>query len=493
MDRRKLLELQTKRGAKTAGLDADRKTLEAVITECRKRIEERSNEYRDLDSYNKNDVIKNIIVDYVMANKPMVEGFIDDENKPDTLKLMNKLVDDITNYGILTEAMLNDKIYEIRSNGKEIKVEVEGHTQDLYDKEGNIVSFSSVEQQEIILRKFLGDVRLTPKDSIVNARTIEGYRIAAVHSSATSPDPQNPTGDRYHTFVLRKFFKIKMSLGDIVRKATIPNNMAKLLALMPAGGLTFFTVGATGSGKTVLNNAILQSVPPTTRTILLQNPSEIDLRFKDNTGRVYNDVVHLEAKEIEFPSPNDPTMENLMNHILRLSPTFVTLGEIRSNEEFNLALKISLAGHSFSTTFHSDSSYDAISRFLTAYQAVATNIPAYLALSTITTVVDLIVVEKKLRDGTRKVIQISEVVGVDPNDNTKPLLNDIYTFDIDGEPDYDDEGNVVSIHGHHHRVGKLSSRLVRKFQLEGIESSKYEFLLSDPNVAEVETYTGANV
>ena len=54
MDRRKLLELQTKRGAKTAGLDADRKTLEAVITECRKRIEERSNEYRDLDSYNKN-------------------------------------------------------------------------------------------------------------------------------------------------------------------------------------------------------------------------------------------------------------------------------------------------------------------------------------------------------------------------------------------------------------------------------------------------------
>ena len=124
MDRRKLLELQTKRGAKTAGLDADRKTLEAVITECRKRIEERSNEYTDLDSYNKNDVIKNIIVDYVMANKPMVEGFIDDENKPDTLKLMNKLVDDITNYGILTEAMLNDRIYEIRSNRKEITVEV---------------------------------------------------------------------------------------------------------------------------------------------------------------------------------------------------------------------------------------------------------------------------------------------------------------------------------------------------------------------------------
>ena len=98
-----------------------------------------------------------------MDTKPLVIGYIDDENRPDTLKLVDKLVEDITNYGILTSAIIDDSIFEIRGNGKEIKVEKDGRIQDLLDKDGNIVSFESPEQQEIIMRKLLGDVRLTPK------------------------------------------------------------------------------------------------------------------------------------------------------------------------------------------------------------------------------------------------------------------------------------------------------------------------------------------
>jgi len=318
MDSKELLELQTQRGAKiSAGSDTNTKSLEAVTNDCRKAIEEQSDKYRNLGIAEKKETIKQIIIDFVMNNKPLVVGYIDGENKPDTLKLVDKLVEDITDYGILAAAMINEDVFEIRCNGKEIKVEIKGHVTDLLDKDGNIVSFESPEQQEIILRKLLGDVRLTPKDALVNGRTIEGFRIAAIHSSALSPDPNDPMGDKYHAFVLRKFRKSKMDLGQIVLKRTLSDNMARTLALCPAGGLTFFTVGPTASGKTTTNNAILQAVPATTRTVLIQNPSEIDLRFKDASGRVYNDVLHLEASEKENPTPQDATMQNCMDHTLR--------------------------------------------------------------------------------------------------------------------------------------------------------------------------------
>lgn len=494
MEAKDLLELQTQRGAKiAAGGDTTTRTLEAVTNDCRKMIEEQSDKYRDLGPVEKKETIKQIIIDFVMNTKPLVKGYIDGENKPDTLKIVDKLVEDITDYGILSQAMMDEDVYEIRCNGKELKVEIKGHVQDLTDKDGNIVSFESPEQQEIIMRKLLGDVRLTPKDALVNGRTLEGYRIAAIHSSAMSPDPNDPSGDMYHAFVLRKFRKSKMDLGQIVQFHTLSDNMARVLALCTAGGLTFFTVGPTASGKTTTNNAILQSVPATTRTVLIQNPSEIDLRFKDATGRVYNDVLHLEASEKENPTSSDPTMQNLMDHTLRLSPTFVCFGEIRTNQEFKQCMKIMEAGHPINTTYHAESSDGAIKRFQTAYLAESGNEPSHLALSTICGLVNIIIVQKIMRDGSRRIIQISEVVGVDKNNREAPELNDLYIFDIDRDPEYDEAGNVVKIYGTHRRVGKLSERTIRKFQLEGVAKSRYDFLLKEPDKTEVETYTGKNI
>lgn len=494
MEAKELLELQTQRGAKIqVGGDTSTKSIEAVTNDCRKMIEEKSDQYRDKDVLGKKDAIKKIIINFVMETKPLVKGYIDGENNPDTLKLVDKLVEDITDYGILSASMADESVYEIRCNGKELKEEKAGKVGDMINKEGQIVSFSSPEEQEIIMRKLLGDVRLTPKDALVNGRTIEGYRIAAIHSSALSPDPNDPVGDAYHAFVLRKFRKSKMDLGQIVKYQTLSDNMARLLALCTAGGLTFFTVGPTASGKTTTNNAILQSMPATTRTVLIQNPSEIDLRFKDATGRVYNDVLHLEASEKENPTASDPTMANLMDHTLRLSPTFVCFGEIRTNKEFKQCMKIMQAGHPINTTYHSESSHGAIKRFLTAYLAESGNEPSHLALSTLVDLVNIVIVQKILRDGSRRIIQISEIEGVDPNNREEPKINDLYVYDIDKDPEYDEEGNVVKIYGTHRRVGKLSPKTVRKFQLEGVAPSRYDFLTKPVDKTEVETYTGKNI
>jgi pilus assembly protein CpaF len=494
MTNKELLEYQTQRGAKIGDAgDSNTRTLQAVLNDCRKRIEEESPKYRDLDINAKKAMIHQIIVDFVMDTKPMVEGYIDGENRSDTRKLVDALVADITDYGILTQAMQDDDVFEIRSNGREIKAEVKGHVDDLKDKEGKILRFSTPEQQEIILKKLLGDVRLTKAAALVNGITIEGYRIAAVHSSAMSDDPNDPTAPKFNSFVLRKFHKTKLKLGDIVKFHTMSDNMARTLALSVAGGLTFFTVGPTASGKTTTNNAILQSVPPYLRTVIIQNPSEIDLRMKTADGRMYNDVLHLEARDVINPTPNDPTMTNLINHTLRLSPSLVCLGEIRDNKEFKEATRILQAGHPINTTFHAESSEGAIRRYLTAYLAESGNEPSDLALREITELVNLIIVQRIMADGTRKVLQISEVLGVDPEDRNRPLLNDLYRFVVDEEPETDDEGNVIKIHGHHHRVGTLSQKTIDRFKLQGISSKRYDFLTKEVNEFEVETYTGTNI
>ena len=98
-----------------------------------------------------------------------------------------------------------------------------------------------------------------------------------------------------------------------------------------------------------------------------------------------------------------------------------------------------------------------------------------------------------MRDGSRRIIQISEIVGVDKDNSEAPDINDLYIYDIDRDPEYDEAGNVVKIYGTHRRVGKLSERTIRKFQLEGVAKSRYEFLLKDVSKAEVETYTGKNI
>jgi len=493
MDIRRLLSIQAERGAKAIGTEHMFKSIEFVIAECRRYIQERSETYRDLEPEAKRQAIKELIISYVMSHPHLVEGYVDEDNRPDTNKLVDRLIEDITDYGILTAAMLDPDIYEIRANGKEIKVEKKGRCIDLTDKEGRILSFDSVEQQDIILRKLLGDVRLTPKDAIVNARTVEGYRVAAVHSSALSPDPEDPSNSGYHAFVLRKFRKLKMELPDLIKHGTLSDNMGRFLALLPEGGLTFVTVGPTASGKTTTNNAILQATPPDIRTIVVQNPSEIDLRKRDATGRVYNDVLHIETKEKENPSPTDNTMENVQNHILRLSPTLVCFGELRANIEFKNGLIIMQAGHPINATYHADDSEGAIQRYMTAYLAESGNQPSELVLAELTDKINIVIVQMLMRDGTRKIVQISEIIGVDSNNPNKAIVNDLFIYEMADEHEYDEYGKVVNIRGRHKRVGQLSERTIMKLKYRAISKSQYDFLLKPPSDDEIETYTGENI
>lgn len=503
MNKQRLLELQTQRGTRVIGSEANIKSFESVLNECRKLIQDKSEQFRNESTEDRQQKIRNNIINFVMelSKHALVEGYYSEADKKlETNMLIDRLTQEILDYGILTDAMRDPDVYEIRANGRELIAEVKGRCGPLKDRNGEYVRFNSVEEQDTILRKLMGDVRVSPKDAVVNARTIEGYRIAVVHSSALGDDPDNPTGDKYSAFVLRKFNKKKMDLSDIVAKHTVSDNMARFLSLMMAGGLTFFTCGPTASGKSTTNNAILQYVPNDTRVVLLQNPSEIDLRKKDpETGRIINDCIHLEYIEKANPGPHDPTSKHMMEQILRFSPTFVCFGEWRSNEEFKLGIQIAQAGHPINSTLHAKTAEGAVTRIQTAYLALSGNEPASLALKDITDVVDIIIIQKIMRDGTRKVLDISEIGGVDPNNPDKPEVFPLFKFVTDGEPIYNPDGTVKEIPGHHVRVGKLSKKLTDQMKLEGISTSRFDFMLTDPlkdsegNIIEKETYTGKNI
>jgi pilus assembly protein CpaF len=367
--------------------------------------------------------------------------------------------------------MEDPDVFEIRCNGRELLVEKDGRVQPYRDPNGKTLFFQTVEEQEVIMRKLLGDVRLTPKDQLVSGRTVEGYRIAANHYTAMSEDPDNPTAPKFNSFVLRKFQKSKMTVDEIVSKGTMTDEMGALLKLLTKGGLTFLTVGPTASGKTTTNNAILKSVPPTTRTVLVQNPSEIDIRLKDAQGLVTNDALHLEAHEAENPLSTTATMENVMNQVLRLSPTFVCFGEIRTDGEFQQAMKIMQAGHPINATYHAKTVEGAIWRFVVAYMSASGNNNVALALQQICSLVQIIIVQKILRDGTRKIIEIGEIVG---SQGEKPIINILYKYETHPkENEYDEKGEVTKIAGEHVRISGLSDSTIEVLKLEGVPYEEY--------------------
>lgn len=494
MDVRRVTELAAQRGTSLDSTESNVRKFDFVLNQCRKYISDRSDLFRTLAPTARASKIHELIMAFNLQNRYLAEGCINNDGTPDTTKLLEKLTDAIQNYGKLTDAMTDDTVYEIRCNGKYLKVEKAGKCQDLRDREGNLIFFESPAEQEVIMRKMLGDVVFNPSNSLVNATTVEGYRLAATHKSVCGDDPNEPPGsDDYHTFVLRKFKKAKMKLADIAKSKTMSDNMARLCSLFMRGNLTFFTCGPTASGKSTTNNAIIQEVPIDKRLVLLQNVSEIDGRIRDATGRVINDVVHLEYRDIPNPGPHDPTQENMTDQILRFSPNFIVFGEWRNDIEFKKGMQLGEAGHPLNTTLHAEDSLGAIKRVQTAYLAKSGNQPADLALANICGVVNFIIIQHILPDNSRRVLQITEVCGVEENNPNMPKLNDIYVYKFAGKPKYNADGTVKEIPGYHQRVGKLSERTIRKFERAGITREQYDFLLKDVNPNEQEEYTGENI
>ena len=446
-------------------------TSDDAILQCQQYINKSaSHYYRYMDDVKKKkQMTEKYIIDFVETQKPEVEGFA----TLDSLK--DFLIDEITHYGPITEAMEDPEIDEIRANGpNQIFIERFGKTQ-YWNKH-----FTDKEHMERIISKLIGvsKVRLTPKMPMVNARTVEGYRVNATHSEIS------PHGNP--AFLIRKFRKYAFSPATMINEGSFSKNMFKLLTLIPKSDLSWMTVGPTGSGKTTLNEILIRQVDPFARIITIENPSELRLLKHENddpNAPVINDVLQYESvPEEDDTSP--ATMENLLINSMRQSPHWIGPGELRAPGEFATALRAAQTGHYFFTTLHAEGDREAIYRFLTAYLMISDE-PAELALRNICNAVKFIILQEKLADGTRKVTSISEVLG---SEGLEPIIQKIYSFeclDVEEDPE---TGKVKKIIGEHRRVGAISEKLQQKMLKSGIRRDKFDFLIYPPSDEEKEVY-----
>lgn len=424
---------------------------------------------RETDPAKKRLITESYINEFVDTHKPIVEGY------HELRDLKKALADEITHYGPITEAMNDPTIDEIRANGPDqIFVEKEGKTM-IWDK-----NFIDREHMERIISKLIGasKIRLTPKIPMVNARTIEGYRVNATHADISPYDMP--------AFVIRKFTKKDISPELMIQNKSFSVNMYKLLSLIPKGDLSWITVGPTGSGKTTLNELLVRQISPLSRIITIENPSEMRLVRRENDsehGRIINDVLQYETVGDE-EEDSTANMDDILTNTMRQSPHWIGPGELRKPKEFATALRAAQTGHYFFTTLHAEGDKEAIYRFLTAY-LMESNEPAELAMRNICSAIKFVIYQEKLADGTRKVMSISEVIGCK---GLEPIVNPIYKFECEDVIEDETTHEVLEIVGKHKRVGVLSDKTTQIMLKAGIKKSRFEFLLKPVSEDEEEVY-----
>ncbi|WP_026478102.1 ATPase, T2SS/T4P/T4SS family [Alkaliphilus transvaalensis] len=446
-------------------------SFEEALELCQKHITKSANHSfrRENDPARKREMTKAYINEFVDSQRPIVEGY------SDLFLLKQALINEITHYGPITKAMEDPQIDEIRANGpQQIFVESGGRT--LKWEQG----FTDKEHMERIISKLIGvsKARLTPKIPMVNARTIEGYRVNATHAEISPYDVP--------AFVIRKFSKKSITAESMMQNESFTKNMYKLLSLIPKSDSSWITVGPTGSGKTTLNEILVKEIDPLSRIITIENPSEMRLLRREGDqqyGRIINDVLQYESVSDDDDS-SPATMENLLINAMRQSPHWLGPGELRTPGEFATALRAAQTGHYFFTTLHAEGDRDAIYRFLTAYLMVS-NEPAELALRNICSAVKFVIYQEKLADGTRKVTSISEITG---SNGLEPIVNPIYKFICEDVLEDPETHKVLKIQGRHKRVGALSEKLQQSMLKAGIKKSRFEFLTKPPTEDEEEVY-----
>jgi len=497
----KVLQNQQKYGVADMGLTTDNidmiEYLEYSI-KCReyllKRTSEMSTDYYNKSVQEKRDIDASIITDFVTITDYSVKGYVQFGVR-NVAKLVEDLIIDLTEYGVLTallrdesvgEIQLNDLnaiFYEAQENGK-------GVFKRYVDKNGVPYGFANDEEMLTILNKLAGsyaETRITPSNALVNSRTPQGYRIAVTDKSVCPPSLP-PYDNSTYTAVIRKVKKSKLTFKTLVGYKSLSVDMVRFLKIIAGSENKIFCVGSTGSGKTV--NLDIMAKEVRCRTLIIQNPTEIDNRIRDEAGNIINNTVLWEAKDtVAGTTDSYPLMKNLNSHSLRFTPELIIVGEARRPEEFAELLREMSTGHLVWSSFHADTEAEAIKRFASEV-ATASNMDISRAMDQVCDALDFIIIQKKLRDGTRKIMSITEVKGYDVTTN-KPLMNTIFRFVPSGVTIFEEDGiGIKEICGVHKQCGVISDEMRAELFLAGVPRVKLEtYLKLDENKEESYEWT----
>lgn len=334
------------------------------------------------------------------------------------LDVLQPLVDDPS----ITEIMINgpDDVF-IEQNGR------------LFRKN---VSFGSKEKLENVIQTIVCQVNRTVNEStpIVDARLQDGSRVNVVLPPIALNGP---------TVTIRKFPENPFTINDLIQKGSITPEVAELLQRMVKAKYNIFISGGTGSGKTTFLNALSNFIPRDERIITIEDSAELQIRSVDN-------LVRMETRNANMEGKGAITIRDLIKSSLRMRPERIVVGEVRGPEALDM-LQAMNTGHDGSlSTGHANSTRDMLSRLETMVLTGA-DIPLEAIRQQIASAVDIIIQLSRLRDHSRRTMEITEVLDYK---NGEIQLNPLYRFISEGE---DEKGRVI---------GKLSRT---EFPMQNIE------------------------
>lgn len=432
-----------------------------------------------------NEFNKTLVVSYINDKRPAVIGFINNQQAEFT-RLIAVLQDDIVNWGPITDAINDESITEIQINDyMSIYVERAGKQELLTDPlTGEYVTFKSPQELAKYSNKLLkySNITLATNTAIQGGITPEGYRVAAVHHSAAAPEKGlNALAQKSAAIVIRKFSKTKYTLNDLINFGSLPTEAAEFIRRIGKASLPTIVAGPTGSGKTVLLQALVDERPPNMRMFTIEDQSELKARQRNEKGTDLSNTVQFEARPVPPGMTNVPlsfpSFENLIVQALRMSPHTFALGEIRTNSVITQAMVAANTGHPFYTTIHAEDTGDVLTRIAKAVVTESPGIPYNVVLEDVCSNIKMVLIQKKIGDQSRKLLEFAELEGVEYKDGRAvPKINMLFEFQVTQEG-VDENGKIVGRFIHKNRI---SDSLKKKLLLAGLSQEDMKILLSGP-------------
>ena len=323
----------------------------------------------------------------------------------DALSMAEIVADEIGGYGPMRELMEDDTVNDILVNGpNDIWIERAGilHKTDK--------TFVSNEQLTDIAKRLVARVgrRIDDGSPLVDSRLPDGSRLNVV----IAPIALDGT-----SISIRKFSKNKKSLQELVNFGSMTREMANFLIIAARSRVNIIVSGGTGSGKTTLLNALSNYISPTERVVTLDDTAELRLEQPH--------VVRLETRLAGVERTGEITMQDLVINALRMRPERIIVGECRGAEAFQM-LQAMNTGHDGSmSTLHANSPRDATARLESMIMMSNASLPLEAIRRNIASAVNIIIQASRLNDGSRKVMNITELMGME---NGQIVLQDIFSY-----------------------------------------------------------------
>ena len=381
------------------------------------------------------------IVNEIIAIKNIVMSISEQE------ELLDDICNDVLGFGPLEPLLARDDIADIMVNGSgTVYIEVKGKIQ----RTG--IRFRDNQQLLNICQRIVSQIgrRVDEASPICDARLPDGSRVNAIVPPLAIDGP---------ALTIRKFKKDKLTLDQLVKFGSTTPQGAEILRIIGRSRVNTLISGGTGSGKTTLLNCLTEFIDDDERIITCEDAAELQLQQPH--------VVRLETRPPNLEGEGQVTMRDLVRNCLRMRPERIIVGEVRGPEAFDL-LQAMNTGHDGSMgTLHANSPREAVSRLESMITMGGYGLPSRTIREMIVGSIDLIIQAARLRDGSRRITHVTEVLGLEGD---VIVTQDLFVYEIEGE---DKNGKIV---GRHRSTGIGRPRFWDRARYYGLERELAEAL-----------------